>query len=406
MRILIASPIRKIVGGAETYLQALIPALLKRQHQVAMVYDYPAASGGASVDPPEAELRCWRAADLLEDPDSWRELEAWNPDVVYSHGLESIPAETKLYESYSAVLYTHAYRGTCISGRKCHAFPRAHPCSRAFGPACLALFYPRRCGGLNPLVAWKLYSRQQDLKSTLAGYRAILVASRHMQRELERNGVKPDKLHLAPLPVAGTDDILSSAPPARIPRGRLLFAGRLYGVKGVRFLIEAIPKAARKLARPLSLVVAGDGPEREKLQDLARRLQVDVEFPGWIDAAERLNLMRSADLLVVPSLWPEPFGLVGVEAGCVGLPSVAYATGGIPDWLHAGESGELASADPPTVDGLADAMVRALADAEHYQKLCLGAWRIALQFTMERHLAQLEAILAKEASMECLSPTL
>ena len=92
---------------------------------------------------------------------------------------------------------------------------------------------------------------------------------------------------------------------------------------------------------------------------------------GWTLADGR-ELMSQADLLVVPSLWPEPFGLVGVEAGCLGLPSVAYAVGGIPDWLIAGVTGEIAPGDPPGVDGLAEAMVRALADPEHYKNLSCG----------------------------------
>jgi glycosyltransferase involved in cell wall biosynthesis len=99
-------------------------------------------------------------------------------------------------------------------------------------------------------------------------------------------------------------------------------------------------------------------------------------------------------------LWPEPFGLVGIEAGCLGVPAVGYAVGGIPDWLIAGESGELAPGDPPTVDGLAEAMVRALASPEHYARLCQGAWKLAQRFTLESHLDQLEPILLEPGLLE------
>ena len=70
----------------------------------------------------------------------------------------------------------------------------------------------------------------------------------------------------------------------------------------------------------------------------------------------------------------------GVEAGCVGLPAVAFAVGGIPDWLIPGKSGELAPGDPPTADGLALAIVRALADPTHLQRLRIGAWEVARTF--------------------------
>ena len=103
--------------------------------------------------------------------------------------------------------------------------------------------------------------------------------------------------------------------------------------------------------------------------------------------------MREADLLAVPSVWPEPFGLVGIEAGCVGLPAVAFAVGGIPDWLIPGKSGELAPGDPPTADGLALAIVRALADPTPLQRLRIGAWEVARTFRPGRHLDELERIL-------------
>ena len=103
--------------------------------------------------------------------------------------------------------------------------------------------------------------------------------------------------------------------------------------------------------------------------------------------------MRSADLLAVPSVWPEPFGLVGVEAGCVGLPAVAYAVGGISAWLRPGESGELAPADPPTAPGLAKAIVRVLADVAYWRQLSAGAWEMARNYTREGHVSHIDEIL-------------
>jgi glycosyltransferase involved in cell wall biosynthesis len=148
----------------------------------------------------------------------------------------------------------------------------------------------------------------------------------------------------------------------------------------------------------LTLVVAGDGAERGAMEDAARRAAVPAQFAGWVDAGVRERLMREADVLAAPSLWPEPFGLVGIEAGCVGLPAVAYRVGGIPDWLRPGESGELAPADPPTAEGLADALARALADPQRLARLGCGAWRVAGEFTAEAHLVRLEAILKEAAA--------
>ncbi len=402
MKILIATSQRSIVGGVETYLQSIIPALLEGGHEIAMLYDYAGDAGGAIVDPPQARLPVWRSEELRARPAVWEELRKWKPDVVYSHGVESPGVERRLQQSFPTVRFVHGYWGTCTTGRKCHAFPAIQSCQRTFGPMCLLMHYPRRCGGLNPLLAWKMFQNERTHNSLLAGYRAILVASTHMYAEFSRHGISPEILQVLRLPLTESQAFPAALP--KKPGGRLLFVGRLTDVKGVDYLIRAMGKAQAKLECTLTLTVAGDGAEREKLQELARREQATVEFFGWVNSSQKRELMRQADLLVVPSLWPEPFGLVGIEAGCVGLPSAGFAAGGIPDWLIPGETGELAPVDPPTVQGLADAIVRALSDPEHYQRLCRGALELSQRFTVSGHITDLEAVLYANAPTSASPP--
>ena len=397
MRILIASAHRNLVGGVEKYLQAVLPGLQERGHEVGLLYQYPVDPTHEQIDSLSGFLHAWCLRE--DDPEAvFRSVAAWKPDLVYSHGFEgadSVAAENRLLHSYPVALYVHNYDRTCATGRKCHSFPQIRTCTRELGPACLLLAYPRRCGGLNPRILGLQYRQHTQLHARLSDHRAILVASRHMRSEMERNGVSPEKLHLTPLPT--TDVVPDTVPPAaKRVSGKIIFVGRLTDIKGVKYLIQAIPKASRALNRQLSLTVAGEGPERPALEETARRLGVAADFAGWVHTQQKLALMREADLLVVPSLWPEPFGLVGIEAGCLGLPAVGYAVGGIPDWLIPGETGELSPGDPPTVDGLADAIVRAFGDAGHYDRLCRGAWSLAKRFTLDNHLALLEPILGAE----------
>lgn len=391
MRILIANSNRVLVGGVEKYLQSLIPSLLGRGHSVGLLYEYPSDAMKEGIESRAQGLSSWCLKELGVDS-VLRSLETWAPDIVYSHGLDDGALERSLLDSYPSALFAHTYYGTCVSSRKCHAWPRLEPCARQLGAACLALYFPRRCGGLDPRTMWQLYQIQSQRKSRLPDYRAVLVASRHMYREFQRNGVPADRLYLVPLPIEGSLAGASAPPPK--PLGyRLLFVGRLVDVKGVSHLLRAMPLAAAKLQRPLTLTIAGDGPERGPIEDLARQLGLSVEFAGWIDNERRADLMRQADLIAVPSLWPEPFGMVGVEAACFGVPAVGFAVGGIPDWLIPGLSGELAAGNPPTVDGLAEAIVRVFADPVHYQKLRAGAWEMSKKFGLDSHLAELERIL-------------
>jgi glycosyltransferase involved in cell wall biosynthesis len=224
-------------------------------------------------------------------------------------------------------------------------------------------------------------------------YGAIMVSSEHMRAEYVQHGLPADRLHLAPCPPAGIT--ADSAPPApRTLNGRLLLVGRLTTLKGGHYLLHAMRRATRQLGRTLSLTVLGTGPEREVLQRLSRRLGVPVEFVGWCDADRRNAYFRSSDLLAVPSLWSEPYGLVGPEAACAGLPAVGFAVGGIPEWLIPGVTGELASGDPPTPHGLASAIVRGLGDAQHHAVLCRGAWGHSQRIDVDQHLAKLDSVFA------------
>lgn len=396
MRLLIASWHRGIVGGTERHLQSLVPKLLERGHEVALLYGHESDSTRPTFDPPDASLPGW-CVDRLGVSGALQGVGEWKPDVIYAHGSRSPDLEEALLARYPAVLFAHDHYGTCGTGSKCHSFPQPRPCSRTFGPACLLLHYPRRCGGLNPVTMWSSYRLQARRHALIMRYDAVLVASAYMREEMLRHNVAPARLHLAPL--SPTDVVPDAvAPSARSLTGKILVVGRLTDIKGGHYLLGALPRAAGALGRQLTLTVLGLGPARIRLERLASRYGVPIEFLGWTDSRRRTELMRSADLLAIASLWPEPFGLVGIEAGCVGLPAVGYAVGGIPDWLVPGKSGELAAGDPPTIHGLAEAIVRALRDPERHAGLRRGAWEIARRFTMDAHLRALEPVLSQVAT--------
>jgi glycosyltransferase involved in cell wall biosynthesis len=391
VRVLIATFHRNLVGGTEKYLQALLPGLAGRGHQIGLVHERPTDPSRETIDSASIRLAAWCLADLGLEP-LMQSVAQWRPDIVYSQGLENGELEAALVRAYPTVLYAHGYYGTCATGSKSHAFPQHTPCERRFGPACLLLHYPRRCGGLSPWTAWRNYRRQAERQALFSEYRSVLVASTHMYREFQRNGVSPDRLRVVPLPPP--DGAPPALPPAQAaPGGRVLMIGRLTALKGGHYLIPAISRASAQLGRQLTLTIAGDGSERPRLEDLARKFQVSVDFAGWVNSQRIMEHLRATDVLAVPSLWPEPFGLVGIEAARLGVPAVGYAVGGIPDWLIPGETGELAPGDPPTIEGLADAIVRLAADPGHYAELCQGAWRNAGRYSLEAHLTRLELTL-------------
>lgn len=385
VKILIANANRQVVGGAEMYLRALIPALLAAGHEAGFLYERAPRAGASTVD-----------GDAIPSWSNVSQAAEWRPGIAYVHGLASPALERALLDRFPAVLFAHGYYGTCATGTKRHAWPHVIGCRRRLGPACLVLHYPRRCGGLNPLAALDSYAVQRERRRLLERYRGVCVASRHMRDEYLRHGVPASAIHVLPLPPIGIRPDASLGD-GGFGSGTVLFVGRLTHLKIELHVVDAVARAASRLGRRLTLLAVGDGPARRDLERRAARLQVPATFLPWVEPEERNRLFRSAEILLVPSTWPEPWGLVGLEAACAGLPAVGFASGGIPEWLTAGETGELAPADPPTPEGLAAAMVRALGDRARHDQLRHGAWRRAHEFTLERHLAELVPVLERAA---------
>ncbi len=133
---------------------------------------------------------------------------------------------------------------------------------------------------------------------------------------------------------------------------------RLVEQKGVTYGLQAFAQVSAQMPEA-RLLIAGDGPLRESLEQEAQALGLAdcVQFLGWRDDVDRL--MSAFDLLLMPSLW-EGFGLVILEAMARQLPVVATAVSAIPEIVVDGETGLLVPARD--VDALAGAMLTLLAD--------------------------------------------
>lgn len=395
MRIAVSTWTRRRGGGVESYLAAVIPALLAREHQVALVYeaDEPLERDPIARIP---GVREWN----LSDPESLGKLAGWAPDVVFAHGLEDPELESRVADIAPAVFFAHAYRGTCISGTKTFATPDYQACGRVLGWPCLAHYLPRQCGGLSPATMMQLFRRESDRRDRFGQYHAVLAFSEHIASEYIRHGVHPSRLHRVPSHVTAPADVAARRLPDAGPL-RLVFMGRMEAEKGGDRLLRAIPIAQAALGRPLHLTFAGDGRLRGEWQALARqaerRPEATFDFVGWLSAAERDHLLADSHLLVVPSVWPEPFGLVGLEAAGHGVPAAAFGLGGITEWLEDGVSGIVADAQPPRPEKLADAIVRSLQSPEVYARLSVGALTVASRHSMEAHLRALIDVLGAAA---------
>jgi glycosyltransferase involved in cell wall biosynthesis len=112
--------------------------------------------------------------------------------------------------------------------------------------------------------------------------------------------------------------------------GDLVFVGRLVSDKGVDLLLDALAILKARGVNPRTTIV-GAGPERDALDAQVRRLDLSVAFAGVKQRDDLVPILNAHRLLVVPSRWEEPFGVVALEGMACGCVPVVARSGGLPD---------------------------------------------------------------------------
>jgi glycosyltransferase involved in cell wall biosynthesis len=131
----------------------------------------------------------------------------------------------------------------------------------------------------------------------------------------------------------------------------------------------------------LRLILAGDGPERAALEGNPR-----VLLPGYVQ--DRARFFSALDLFLMPSR-SEGWGLAALEAMAHGVPVIASRTGGLLEFIEAGETGWLVAPDDPAA--LAEAIAEAARDQEKSREMGMRGRERAREFSLERTAAQTEA---------------
>jgi len=189
----------------------------------------------------------------------------------------------------------------------------------------------------------------------------VVVPSAYLRDLAVAWGVPPERLEVVPNP-APPLPALPSRDEARARLGlngfTLAAAGRLTRQKALEDALDAVART-----HDVTLVVAGDGPERSALERRATALELEqrVRFAGALSRDEVLTLFRAADAALLTSSWENlPHSVV--EALAVGTPVLATRVGGVPEVVRDGENGLLVP--PGDVDAIAGAIGRLAADGE------------------------------------------
>lgn len=334
MRLLFVHDRFGALAGAEVNLQLTAAALKNRGHETALLHGPPTGKGEAGW----CELFPDRFALGEGHSPTRRALDTFQPDAVYIHKMADARVLEMLANSgVPVVRMVHDHDLYCMRSYKYSPFTR-RICTRAAGLHCLfpcgASLARNRRGGLP--FKWVSYRARKKEIALNRRFARMVVATDYMRHELLRNGFDPHRIEVhAPVP-RGND---GAAPASFSSRNLIIYSGQVIRGKGVDVLLESLAQ----VRTPFECLIFGDGNHRAYCEELTGELGLSdrVRFQGYVPPQQLETHYAEASLAVVSSVWPEPFGAVGLEAMRHGLPVVAFAAGGVNEWLLDGENGFL-----------------------------------------------------------------
>lgn len=371
-------------GGTERYLETVLPALARTVdiRLIARVVEEPGRFGV-----PAASVR-WSDENAAPSREAAQQVAnslrgcpiAITSNVFDAAVLRAVREGTKRW-----VARIHDYRPFCPNGNK--VFPQfPSVCTAPMGSACVANAFLRGCVQGPRAESLRRIRRRVRLRDEIAKADVVLVSSEYVRRTCIQNGLDPARIVITPPPLP--DEAFAAHAPS--PGAGVLFFGRYNDQKGLTSLIRAIGKIPQ-LVRP-KLIVAGAGDEREEQRGKAVAVERDVTVTwlGWLPAQAIREEIDRAHVVAVPSLWPEPFGLTGIEAQARGRPVIAYDVGGVRDWLDGGGIAVRRGDEA----GLGAAIEQLITDPALWAQQAQTARARAERFRLARHLQVMQSLVS------------
>lgn len=377
MKILIVNDYGVLDGGAERISLVLRDGLRARGHDARLF--------ASSARPVEAEnpadYICFGTAGparrVLQalNPSAVlrlsRALKRFQPDVVHVRmfHLQLSPFILPLLKGRRCLYHAGTYQMICPISTK--LLPDGSTCRLRVGSAC----YSSGCASIGGLA--RIEIQQSVLRRWFGVFGRVVANSGWVAKRLRADGVN-------------VDEIIWNGTAVRAPRSTLAnmpvvaYAGRFVPEKGVEVLLRAMKQVVARL--PASqLVIAGEGPQRRHLERMISELDLraQVSMLGHLDSQQLDQVLPTAWVHVVPSLYEEPFPNTSIEAMMRETAVIATATGGSTEIVRDGSTGYLVA--PGDVEGMAEHLYKLLSNQSLALEMGRNGRKVALaEFTVER----------------------
>lgn len=263
---------------------------------------------------------------------------------------------------------------------------------------------------LMPRPAWKTVLKQAWLRPVFRRSSALCIGTAN-EEWFARWGIPEGRRFLAPYAAANErlKRDLTQIQDARVEVRRelglpvdespvILAVGRLIPQKGPLILLQAFARLRARM--PSALMYVGSGPLGPAIEAESRRLGLkDVHFPGFIEQSKIVRAYLASDLLVLPSVTNEPWGMVVNEAMVCGLPViVSDRVGSGSDLVRNGVNGFVVKAGD--VDALERGLVELVSSSEMRRRFGAASSELIQDWTHERAAAALATAVASAVGPE------
>ncbi len=349
----------RVVGGIARHCEGLAKALVQQNHEVHLfTLDFPGSPSYEEMD----GIKVYRASTELGHPNFLTWVLMFNhflskrmADVVQKVDFDVMHVHDWL-AAFSGITFKHYVKKPMILTVHSTEVGRAQ-----------GLHSPDSFS-INGIEWWSNYEADR-----------VIVCSQSMKNEIcSHFNLPPDKVDVIPNAIDATKyqiPVDRGAVRQRYGVGwgekLILCVGRLVPQKGIEYFIRAIPIIARRYPEA-KFVIVGEGWSRDILEAEARASghQRKIQFTGFASDKEVIELMTSADVLVVPSIY-EPFGIVALEGMATGVPVVASKVDGLSEVIEHERTGIFVY--PRSPDSIAWGIHRVLSDPDHAKWLTENA---------------------------------
>lgn len=259
-------------------------------------------------------------------------------DLVWVHefsnpSLLSTTIKSLQQKNVPIWIHVHDYRHICITGRKSFSKP-FNNCHQRLSLKCFYKHITRNCGkGRNPLTLVKKFMSAKRMHSILKEADLVTVYSNYIKQELITNNFNPDRvLKIGPFFKSYENKLIQRT---TTPEISLLWVGRFVKEKGIIDFVSILD-SLNTLNFKFNATIIGQGNLDSTIKSLIEKknLTSKINLKSWVSPNELEIFYKNHDILIFNPQWPEPLGMVGLEAISAGTHVITNGSGGSIEWAE------------------------------------------------------------------------